>query len=238
MTRCPRKVRCACDHGRLPGRARAINDAVAAAPLLAAARGAALAITHQTGERDLARVRDGYAQAGSAASSVLPRHGRAHAAGRHRRRARGRIDAGRAHRARPAVGARAAANRRGRPPAQERARAGGGRRVRGDRGSRARRTDGPGVVALASEAGAAPAWRRRRGRWASRTPRRGSPTASRRSQGAGDRHAGQDTSRALRRSGRHRDERHRGVAGQPRLRGVGLGPVAVADHRTAGADWA
>ena len=42
--------------------ARAINEAmIAAAPLLA---GSGLAITHQTGERDLARVREGYAAAG------------------------------------------------------------------------------------------------------------------------------------------------------------------------------
>jgi UDP-N-acetylglucosamine--N-acetylmuramyl-(pentapeptide) pyrophosphoryl-undecaprenol N-acetylglucosamine transferase len=40
--------------------ARAINDAmIAAAPHLVAS-GASLAVTHQTGERDLARVRDGY----------------------------------------------------------------------------------------------------------------------------------------------------------------------------------
>ncbi len=46
--------------------ARAINDAmIAAAPLLAE-RG--LVLTHQTGERDLARVRDGYAAAGVAAT--------------------------------------------------------------------------------------------------------------------------------------------------------------------------
>lgn len=44
--------------------ARAINDAmVAAAPHLVAS-GARLAITHQSGERDLARVRQGYAAAG------------------------------------------------------------------------------------------------------------------------------------------------------------------------------
>ena len=48
--------------------ARAINDAmVAAAPHLVAS-GARLAITHQTGERDLARVRQGYAAAGLAAT--------------------------------------------------------------------------------------------------------------------------------------------------------------------------
>ncbi len=46
--------------------ARAINDAmIAAAPLLAAAP---LVLTHQTGERDLARVREGYAAAGVAAT--------------------------------------------------------------------------------------------------------------------------------------------------------------------------
>jgi len=46
--------------------ARAINDAmIAAAPLLA---GSQLVITHQTGERDLTRVRDGYAAAGVAAT--------------------------------------------------------------------------------------------------------------------------------------------------------------------------
>ena len=45
--------------------ARAINDAMIAAAPFVAARG--LAITHQTGERDLARVRDGYAAAGLAA---------------------------------------------------------------------------------------------------------------------------------------------------------------------------
>lgn len=46
--------------------ARAINDAmIAAAPLLAATR---LVLTHQTGERDLARVREGYAAAGVAAT--------------------------------------------------------------------------------------------------------------------------------------------------------------------------
>ena len=48
--------------------ARAINDAVVAAVPLAAARGAALAITHQTGERDMARIRDAYAQAGVTAT--------------------------------------------------------------------------------------------------------------------------------------------------------------------------
>lgn len=48
--------------------ARAINDAmVAAAPHLVAS-GARLAITHQSGERDLARVRQGYAAAGLAAT--------------------------------------------------------------------------------------------------------------------------------------------------------------------------
>ncbi|MBL8135684.1 MAG: undecaprenyldiphospho-muramoylpentapeptide beta-N-acetylglucosaminyltransferase [Acidobacteria bacterium] len=46
--------------------ARAINDAmIAAAPLLAGTR---LVVTHQTGERDLTRVRDGYAAAGVAAT--------------------------------------------------------------------------------------------------------------------------------------------------------------------------
>lgn len=46
--------------------ARAINDAmIAAAPLLATTR---LVLTHQTGERDLARVREGYAAAGVAAT--------------------------------------------------------------------------------------------------------------------------------------------------------------------------
>jgi UDP-N-acetylglucosamine--N-acetylmuramyl-(pentapeptide) pyrophosphoryl-undecaprenol N-acetylglucosamine transferase len=50
--------------------ARAVNDAmVAAAPRLAG-RGAALALTHQTGERDLARVRDAYAAAGCAVDVV------------------------------------------------------------------------------------------------------------------------------------------------------------------------
>lgn len=49
--------------------ARAINDAVvAAAPQLVAAGATPMAITHQTGERDLARVRDGYAAAGLAAT--------------------------------------------------------------------------------------------------------------------------------------------------------------------------
>ncbi len=48
--------------------ARGINDAmVAAAPHLVAS-GARLSITHQTGERDLARVRDGYAAARLAAT--------------------------------------------------------------------------------------------------------------------------------------------------------------------------
>ena len=48
--------------------ARAINDAmVAAAPHLAAS-GRLVSITHQTGERDLARVRDGYAAAGLTAT--------------------------------------------------------------------------------------------------------------------------------------------------------------------------
>lgn len=48
--------------------ARAINDAmVAAAPRLAAS-GRVVSIVHQTGERDLARVRDGYAAAGLAAT--------------------------------------------------------------------------------------------------------------------------------------------------------------------------
>ena len=48
--------------------ARAINDALVAAVPGAQARGAVLAITHQTGERDLTRVREGYAQAGVAAT--------------------------------------------------------------------------------------------------------------------------------------------------------------------------
>ena len=48
--------------------ARAINDALVAAVPGAQARGAALAITHQTGERDLARVREGYARAGVTAT--------------------------------------------------------------------------------------------------------------------------------------------------------------------------
>ncbi|MGE0362366.1 MAG: undecaprenyldiphospho-muramoylpentapeptide beta-N-acetylglucosaminyltransferase [Vicinamibacterales bacterium] len=44
--------------------ARAVNDAMAAAAARLAGRGATLAITHQSGERDLARVRDAYAAAG------------------------------------------------------------------------------------------------------------------------------------------------------------------------------
>lgn len=48
--------------------ARAINDALVAAAPVAQARGAVLAITHQTGERDLARVREGYARAGVTAT--------------------------------------------------------------------------------------------------------------------------------------------------------------------------
>jgi UDP-N-acetylglucosamine--N-acetylmuramyl-(pentapeptide) pyrophosphoryl-undecaprenol N-acetylglucosamine transferase len=48
--------------------ARAINDALVAAVPGAQARGAALAITHQTGERDLGRVREGYARAGVTAT--------------------------------------------------------------------------------------------------------------------------------------------------------------------------
>ena len=48
--------------------ARAMNDALLAAAPALARHGATLAITHQTGERDLARVRDGYAAAGCAAT--------------------------------------------------------------------------------------------------------------------------------------------------------------------------
>jgi UDP-N-acetylglucosamine--N-acetylmuramyl-(pentapeptide) pyrophosphoryl-undecaprenol N-acetylglucosamine transferase len=44
--------------------ARAINDALVAAAPVAQACGARLALTHQTGERDLTRVREGYARAG------------------------------------------------------------------------------------------------------------------------------------------------------------------------------
>ncbi len=48
--------------------ARAINDAVVSAVPLAAARGSMLAVTHQTGERDLAGVREAYARAGVTAT--------------------------------------------------------------------------------------------------------------------------------------------------------------------------
>lgn len=48
--------------------ARAVNDAMLAAAPLLAGHAATLAITHQTGERDLARVRDGYRAAGCAAT--------------------------------------------------------------------------------------------------------------------------------------------------------------------------
>ena len=44
--------------------ARAVNEAMLAAAPALSAHAAALAITHQTGERDLARVREGYAAAG------------------------------------------------------------------------------------------------------------------------------------------------------------------------------
>jgi UDP-N-acetylglucosamine--N-acetylmuramyl-(pentapeptide) pyrophosphoryl-undecaprenol N-acetylglucosamine transferase len=47
--------------------ARAVNDAMLAAAPALAAHAAALTITHQTGERDLARVRDGYVAAGCVA---------------------------------------------------------------------------------------------------------------------------------------------------------------------------
>ena len=95
--------------------ARAINDALVAAVPNALARGAVLAITHQTGERDLARVREGYAQAGIPATSraVLPRHGCPHARRRPGRGPRRGLDTGRAHRHGPRLGARAAAHGRG-----------------------------------------------------------------------------------------------------------------------------
>ena len=48
--------------------ARAVNEALLAAAPQLAAHAASLAITHQTGERDLARVREGYAAAGLAAT--------------------------------------------------------------------------------------------------------------------------------------------------------------------------
>ena len=48
--------------------ARAINDAVVAALPAVAAGGTGLTLTHQTGERDLRRVRQAYAQAGVAAT--------------------------------------------------------------------------------------------------------------------------------------------------------------------------
>jgi UDP-N-acetylglucosamine--N-acetylmuramyl-(pentapeptide) pyrophosphoryl-undecaprenol N-acetylglucosamine transferase len=48
--------------------ARAVNDALLAAAPALARHAATLAITHQSGERDLARVRDGYAAAGCAAT--------------------------------------------------------------------------------------------------------------------------------------------------------------------------
>jgi UDP-N-acetylglucosamine--N-acetylmuramyl-(pentapeptide) pyrophosphoryl-undecaprenol N-acetylglucosamine transferase len=48
--------------------ARAVNEALLAAAPQLAAHAASLVITHQTGERDLARVRDGYAAAGLAAT--------------------------------------------------------------------------------------------------------------------------------------------------------------------------
>ncbi len=137
--------------------ARAINEAmIAAAPLLA---GRGLALTHQTGERDLARVREGYAAAGVTAT-VEPffhdMNARMRAAdvlvG-----ARRRVDAGRAHRAGPGVGAGAAADRRRRSPAQERARAGGSRRRRGHRGARPdRRAAGRHPDRAGSRSGPAP----------------------------------------------------------------------------------
>lgn len=48
--------------------ARAVNEAMAAAAPRLAGHAATLAITHQTGERDLARVRDAYAAAGCPAT--------------------------------------------------------------------------------------------------------------------------------------------------------------------------
>ena len=51
--------------------ARAVNEAMLAAAPALAARAATLSITHQAGERELARVRDGYAAAGLSAT-VLP----------------------------------------------------------------------------------------------------------------------------------------------------------------------
>ena len=115
--------------------AHAINMAmVAAAPRLAEG-GGGVAFTHQTGERDLERVRDGYRQAGFVARVepflyemdremtdadliVSPRRG---------------DHAGRADRRRQAVGADPAADRGRRPSAQERRGAAAGRRRGGHR---------------------------------------------------------------------------------------------------------
>ena len=117
----------------------AINVAmVEAAPQLAAHPGG-MEITHQTGERDLELVKDGYRRAGVQArvEPFLFAMDREISDGRSRRLPRRRDDDRRADRRRPAGAARAAADRRGRSPAQERRGAGRGR------GRRDRRAEAP-----------------------------------------------------------------------------------------------
>ena len=112
--------------------AHAINvAAVEAAPELAAS-GHRLAITHQTGERDLEMVREAYVGPGSPrrVEPFLYEMDREMKRGARDRLPRRRDDAGRDHRRRPRRGARAAADGDRRSPAEERGGARGGARPR------------------------------------------------------------------------------------------------------------
>ena len=112
--------------------AHAINVAmVEAAPRLAAAA-PRLAITHQTGERDLEMVRDGYRRAGLEArvEPFLFDDGPGDESGRPGRLPRRRDDAGGADGGGAAVDSGSAADGHRRSPAQERR--GAGARGRGD----------------------------------------------------------------------------------------------------------
>ena len=215
--------------------AHAINVAmVEAAPQLAAHAGG-LAITHQTGERDLELVRDGYRRAGlearvepflfamdremKAADLVVCRAGATTLA---ELTAAGR-----------AVGAGPAADGGRRSPAEERRSAGGGWR---GRAPRADADDGRARWPIASSA--SPRIRRAAthvGRGAAAREAgcgKGDRRSRVRASGAA-RNARTHATDSLRRHRRHRHERHRRAARQSRLRGERVGREAVDGHRSA-----
>ena len=218
--------------------AHAINMAmVEAAPRLAAHPGG-LAVTHQTGERDLELVRDGYRarRPRSQGRAVPLRHGPRDESRGPRDLPGRRDDAGRADGGGQAVGARSAADRRRRSPAQERGSAGGGRRRRaaravaddrGGAGASHHRPRGR-PVAAASDGGRGAAAGEARRRTGDRRPRVRSFAGSSRS-------ARTDAADSLRRYRRHRHERHRRTARQSRLRGERLGCEAIDGDRSPGA---